>query len=485
VVCALNYGTDHRDCSQAWSNIVSGSINYAQQAKMYLASGAAVVIPTSSKTTTPAATTKATSTSKALAPTTATLSVPGKVVQSCPAGCVRISYSTTITISPTPTTAAATSSPAAGCPVAGGSCASGAMACNGYYYGQCANGVWVMRKCADGLACFSSGGSVYCDWASNGIITNCGSSASKVKRDTEEYGLAFVGGSSGASDISSADPSPAMAGSVEASPVASPLESSTAASNSVDTEVVQSRVIEDFTEPSASTESNSSDTPAAEVYTMETSVAIDAASVSSAAATDGTTATTTVTEATADLVETTLSDDEEYTTETTYPTVTTTDITQVTHVPYSLNSTVSTNTTSNNTSVSGISHLTSSGSTPPTNVSLSIQPLNTTHFLAVLQANTLNNTPILTDWSFSFQSEYQILGTDRGNLTKGSGDLYTITSIPIQEPDRNMAIIVKLWGVYDANTAEGLVGFDGVSAAGSVNGSASLIKRFFRFGSVY
>jgi len=45
-----------------------------------------------------------------------------------------------------------------------------------------------------------------------------------------------------------------------------------------------------------------------------------------------------------------------------------------------------------------------------------------------------------------------------------------------------MAIVVRLWGVYDASTAEGLVGFDGVGIGGSHNGSASLIKRFFKFG---
>lgn len=481
-------GADNRDCSQAWANTVSGSINYAQKAKMYLASGAAIVIPTSAAT----ATTKVTSTSKALASTTATLYVPGKVVQSCPAGCVPISYSTTITISPTPVTPTATSAPAAGCPVAGGSCANGAMACNGYYYGQCANGVWVMRKCADGLACFSSGGTVYCDWASNGIITNCGSGMSKVKRDTNEYGVAFVGGSSGASDTSATDASPVVASSietspaskspVEASPVVASSESSTAAASSAETKVVQSRVVEDFTEPTSSAESSSSAT-VSELYTMETSMVGTDSSVSSTAATTEATSATSATSATGS------GDQGSYVTETSYPTVTVSDVTSVSPVPYSLNSTISaisTNTTmTSNSSASGISDITSSGSTPPTNVSLSIQPLNTTHFLAVLQANTLNNTPILTDWSFSFQSEYQILGTDRGNLTKNSRDTYTITSIPIQEPDRNMAVVVRLWGVYDANTAEGLVGFHGVSLGGgsAVNGSASsLIKRFFKFG---
>jgi hypothetical protein len=233
---------------------------------------------------------------------------------------------------------------------------------------------------------------------------------------------------------------------------------------------MQSRVINDYTEHTSSA-STPSETVAAEAYTMETSVTISDASIFSTA------------DATSAAIPTSVGDEETYITETTYPTVTTTDITHVSPVPYSLNSTMSTNTTTTNSSTSGISDITSSGSTPPTNVSLAIQPLNTTHFLAVLQANTLNNTPILTDWSFSFQSEYQILGADRGNLTKNSGDLYTITSIPIQEPDRNMAIIVKLWGTYDANTAEGLVGFDGVTVGGSAhNGSASLIKRFFKFG---
>jgi hypothetical protein len=95
---------------------------------------------------------------------------------------------------------------------------------------------------------------------------------------------------------------------------------------------------------------------------------------------------------------------------------------------------------------------------------------------------TLNNTPILTDWSFSFNSNYQITGADRGNLTKEDGtSVYTITSIPIQEPDRNMAIVVKLSGVYDSSTAEGMVGAEGVGydSAAMVNGSYSLFKRNF------
>jgi hypothetical protein len=161
----------------------------------------------------------------------------------------------------------------------------------------------------------------------------------------------------------------------------------------------------------------------------------------------------------------------------------TTDAPQVSAVPYVLNSTSATNTTSNRTvSDTAISDVTSTGATPPTNVTLSIQPLNTTNFVAVLQATALNNTPILTDWSFSFDSGYQILGTDRGNLTKDGKDVYTITSIPIQEPDRNMAIIVKLWGVYDSNTAEGFVGYDGVAGGGStVNGSFALFKRAIKW----
>lgn len=438
MVCTLFDTSDARDCSQAWANIVSSGVNYAQQAKMYIASGAEIVVATSSSSTTPAK-----QTTKTLASTTGSLANPGKAVTSCPAGCVPISYSSTISIIPT-SVSTPSSTPAAGCPVAGGSCSSGAMACSGYYYGQCANGVWVMRKCADGLACFETGGSVYCDWASNGVITNCGSSSSKVKRDDNaEYGVAFVGGDSSMT-------TPEVSSAIEMS--SSELTTATGLMNwlwSSSTSAVSDEASSVETEPTATRE--------AVDYTEETETAES----------DSPLAYTKV-----------------YSTTYTSTPYTTTDVPQVSAVPYALNSSSSLNSTStsNTTSASVISDVTSTGATPPTNVTLSIQPLNTTNFVAVLQATTLNNTPILTDWSFSFNSNYQILGTDRGNLTKEGTDVYTITSIPIQEPDRNMAIIVKLWGVYDSNTAEGLVGYDGVTGGSSgANGSFALFKRAIRW----
>jgi hypothetical protein len=307
------------------------------------------------------------------------------------------------------------------------------MACDGYYYGQCANGVWVVRKCADGLACFTENGAVYCDWASNGVITSCSdSSSSKMKRDTEDYGAAFVSGDS----------------------------SGTMYSSSTDTSGVVSGTIADLPEEATTGASLESDLT---IYGTEyTDVTI----------TGGTTVTD--------------------------------DLIQVTPIPYLFDHSISsmdvltgsnfTSTTlatslavvfySNTTSLSStISDFPSSGPTPPTNISLSVQPLNNTNFVAVLQASTLNNTPILTDWSFSFKSLYRILQTDRGNLTM-SQDLttYTITSIPIQEPAVNMAVVVRLSGVYDSSTSSGMVGVSGVENANlgsSGNGSLTLFKRTF------
>ena len=404
-----------RDCSQAWANMV-GSVNYAQQAKMYLASGAAVVISSSTSTS------PATSTGHTLATSHTTPLVPTTAV-SCPAGCMPItSASSTITVVPT-TVSSSTGAAASGCPVAGESCASGAMACAGYYYGQCANGVWVVRQCASGLACASSGETVYCDWASNVVIQECGSSSAKVKRDTDEYGVEFVGG--GSSSVSAAS-SAASAMPSSSTGILNWLWSSSGSSTS------------------AANFSGISYTPVATSstgnYSLESTTSVSMSAVQTSAV-------------------------------------------QSSPIPYYYNSSTSSTLSSTSDANAPISDIESTGATPPTNVSLAIQPLNTTHFLAVLQASTLNNTPILTDWSFSFNSEYQILGTDRGNLTKPAGsDVYTITSIPIQEPASNMAVVVRLWGMYDSSTAEGMVGYSGVDTRGSAtNGSFALFKRVIRW----
>jgi hypothetical protein len=349
-----------------------------------------------------------------------------------------------------------------------------------------------MRKCADGLACFSTGGTVYCDWASNGVITECSETSSSKAKRQEDYGVEFVDGSGNASSASD--------------------ESSTTVESSTDG--VSST---EDTRSTAVAMSTSSDTSAA-----TTSSALDSSETSRAmtvgAVGDSSIASTEATTASADsspsdtAVSTITMEDDIYTTVNAYTTVaddtastsTTSapsssdglDSLEISAVPYIYNTSAispislqnitytnvtSTDTASVSTSDTPVSDITSSGPTPPTNVTLAIQALNTTHFVAVLQASTLNNTPILTDWSFSFNSDYQILGADRGNLT-GSGGSYTITSIPIQEPDRNMAVIVKLWGVYDANTAEGMVTYDGVSGMSAVNGTFSLLKRAIRMG---
>ena len=312
---------------------------------------------------------------------------------------------------------------------------------------------------------------MYCDWASNGVITDCASSNAKVKRD-EEYGVAFVGGSADASENT-----------------ASAVDSSAETSSPVD--------------PSSAVETPVESSAASTVANADSYIAVGSDTAATTDSSDVTTAGTEISAAGAtstSYVDIYTTETEETATASTGSQATSTDALdppEISVVPYVYNGTstispisfqnitysnvTSSDTASANTSSSPISDITSSGPTPPTNVTLSIQPLNTTHFVAVLQASTLNNTPILTDWSFSFNSDYQILGADRGNLTYKGGS-YTITSIPIQEPATNMAVVVRLWGVYDSSTAEGLVGVGGVTGAGAVNGSLSMIKRAIRMG---
>jgi len=43
-----------------------------------------------------------------------------------------------------------------------------------------------------------------------------------------------------------------------------------------------------------------------------------------------------------------------------------------------------------------------------------------------------------------------------------------------------MQVVVKLWGVYDETTAEGMVGVDGVGVSGNGNGTFAFLKRSFQ-----
>ncbi|KAH8548638.1 chitinase 1 [Umbelopsis sp. PMI_123] len=118
------------DASQAYGN-TDGSPNYATAVGAYLHSGS-----TGGGTTTTTTTTKATTT-------------------------------TTGTKTTTTTTTSATATSTGTCPVNGAACST-SYGCAGTQYAQCANGVWVLQSCPSGLICQmdSTGGSVYCDYAS-------------------------------------------------------------------------------------------------------------------------------------------------------------------------------------------------------------------------------------------------------------------------------------------------------------------------------
>jgi Carbohydrate binding domain (family 19) len=312
----------------------------------------------------------------------------GTVVPSCQVGCGRISTrasSSTISLMPT-SVSSATSSPSPGCPVSGGRCTGGAMACSGYSYAQCDHGLWVLQQCAAGTACFQISGVVYCDWASSGVIEDCGTAASKIER--QDDGVGFVSG-----------------------------ETFTEGHISSDVPSSSSTLLTRIRAGGPSTSSPSSDPPASSAPEPQTSINPS----NSAFAAYG------------------------------------------------------------DRSDSPISDIMSRGPFPPTKVSIAVQPLNTTHFVAALQAATLNNTPILTDWIFTFHSDYLILGADRGNLSYSNG-IYTITSIPIQEPAKNMAVVVRLLGTYTPSTAQGLVSVIGVIGVGAANASVGLLRRAFRIG---
>lgn len=102
---------------------------------------------------------------------------------------------------------------------------------------------------------------------------------------------------------------------------------------------------------------------------------------------------------------------------------------------------------------------TTSTTVPSTNsssqfsVALVVQQVNSTNWIGVLKAATLSTDPIGPDWSFSFAYEYPILGSERGNLTGAVSD-YQLTSIPLAEPDVQMAVYASIWGSYGNSTSK-------------------------------
>ncbi|KAK9466541.1 hypothetical protein V1512DRAFT_208426 [Lipomyces arxii] len=76
------------------------------------------------------------------------------------------------------------------CPIDGQPCTvHGEMACNGYYYGQCVWGTWVVRQCYTGLSCKNDGTDVYCAYPGPDPVTSCSAGTSTfIKRSTSAVG---------------------------------------------------------------------------------------------------------------------------------------------------------------------------------------------------------------------------------------------------------------------------------------------------------
>lgn len=81
---------------------------------------------------------------------------------------------------------------------------------------------------------------------------------------------------------------------------------------------------------------------------------------------------------------------------------------------------------------------------------ISVQQLNSTNFRGMITASTITNNPIGENWHLSFSSSLNIEGVDRGDFEyDDSTNIYTITSIPREEPSSNMAILIPFWGTFE------------------------------------
>lgn len=81
---------------------------------------------------------------------------------------------------------------------------------------------------------------------------------------------------------------------------------------------------------------------------------------------------------------------------------------------------------------------------------ISIEQLNSTHAKGIIVASTVTNNPIGAHWKLSFASSLNITKVGRGAITSYDEDtkLYTVASIPLEEPSSNMAILIPFWATY-------------------------------------
>ncbi|KAK9337024.1 hypothetical protein LIPSTDRAFT_159703 [Lipomyces starkeyi NRRL Y-11557] len=316
------------------------------------------------------------------------------------------------------TASATSSSEVSSCPIDGAPCAvHGELACNGYYWGQCVWGTWVVRQCYTGLMCKTDASYVYCDYPGADTVTSCAVTAP--------------------SDLTK-----------RSSPVAAPRPR-----RHPHMHARRNPFHSPFYDPELGKKYFPHVPVRRQVEPDSIAVIKDAVDVAPLPRYSNMTLATTSTAVAAAVTDPLYSSTVIYSTAVPTPTV-------IQQVQFSAargytSSTVTatsvtaaaTATVSAMVSASALDQAAGNDSVEYI-VGISIQQLNSTNFVGTLSAAPRTNTPIGRSWTFGFSSSDIIDKVSRGELTSLGDGSYQVSSIDTEEASSYMAIRLTFWGTY-------------------------------------
>ncbi|KAK9313657.1 hypothetical protein V1524DRAFT_181230 [Lipomyces starkeyi] len=316
------------------------------------------------------------------------------------------------------TASATSSSEVSSCPIDGAPCAvHGELACNGYYWGQCVWGTWVVRQCYTGLMCKTDASYVYCDYPGADTVTSCAVTAP--------------------SDLTK-----------RSSPVAAPRPR-----RHPHMHARRNPFHSPFYDPELGKKYFPHVPVRRQVEPDSIAVIKDAVDVAPLPRYSNMTLATTSTAVAAAVTDPVYSSTVIYSTAVPTPTV----IQQVQFSAargYTSSTVTATSATATATatvsamvSASSLDQAAGSGSVEYI-VGISIQHLNSTNFVGTLSAAPRTNTPIGRSWTFGFSSSDIIDKVSRGELISLGDGSYQVSSIDTEEASSYMAIRLTVWGTY-------------------------------------
>lgn len=337
------------------------------------------------------------------------------------------------------------------CPVQGAPCAvHGELACNGFSYGQCVWGTWVVRQCYTGLACKTDGTGVYCDYPGPSGVQEC-SATSTSSEDSSDEAAKLMRRDYWVDDEYFNDV-----------PVSNDIWQHTHRKSKRGLSP-QRPVAKRESSPFFSAELGKKHFPHVPVKNLHSHEEHRAAAKRAARIghmhqqrnaklkrDDAPTPTSTTPEDASQVTATSV-----FTTIAGTPTM----LRQIEFCPdgsgtaviagsSTISASTSTATANTEDEVDGLTITSDDSNTYLLRVS--IQQLNSTNFAGTLYAAPLTNSPVGQHWKFSFTSDDRIDSVSRGELASDNEGSYTITSIAEQEGKSYMAITVTFWGTYSS-----------------------------------